>query len=73
VGCLRTLPRSKQLNLSYERAFGANTANHEIDVATQQNIWAANQGTAEHSTTSVQPIMSEKLNNGTAIAHVPTR
>jgi len=61
VGCPRTFPRSKHLNLSYELAFGAYTANKEIDVATQHNICAANQDTAEHSTTSVQPIKSEKI------------
>jgi len=61
VGCPRTFQRSKHFNLSYERAFGAYTANQEIDVATQQNICAANQDTAEHSTTSVQPIRSEKI------------
>jgi len=61
VGCPRTLPRSKHLNLNYKRAFGAYTANQEIDVATQQNICAANQDTAEHSTTYVQPIRSEKI------------
>jgi hypothetical protein len=43
VGCPRTFPRSKRLNLSYERAFGAYTANQEIDVATQHNFCAANQ------------------------------
>jgi len=61
VGCPRTFPRSKHLNLTYERAFGAHTANQEIDVATQHNICAANQDTAEHSTTSVQPIRSKKI------------
>jgi hypothetical protein len=61
VGCPRTFPRSKHLNISYKRAFGAYTANQEIDVATQHNICAANQDTAEHSTTSVQPIRSEKI------------
>jgi hypothetical protein len=61
VGCPRTIPRSKHLNLSYERAFGAYTANQEIDVATQHNICAANQDTAEHSKNSVQPIRSEKI------------
>jgi hypothetical protein len=45
VGCPRTFPRSKHLNLSYERAFGAYAANQEIDVATQHNIFAANQDT----------------------------
>ena len=58
--CPRTFPRSKHLNLSYERAFGAHAANREIDVATQHNICAANQDTAEHSKTSVHPIRSEK-------------
>jgi hypothetical protein len=61
VGCPRTFPRSKHLNLSYERAFGAYTANQEIDVATQHNICAANQDTAEHSTAYVKPIRSEKI------------
>jgi hypothetical protein len=61
VGCPRTFPRSKHLNLSYERAFGAYSANQKIDVATQHNICEANQDTAEHSTTSVQPIRSEKI------------
>jgi hypothetical protein len=61
VGCPRTFPRSTYLNLSYERAFGAHAANQEIDVLTQQNLYAANQDTAEHSTTSVQPIRSEKF------------
>jgi hypothetical protein len=61
VGCPRTFLRSKHLNLSYERAFGKYTANREIDVATPHNICAANQGTAEHSTASVQPIRSEKI------------
>ena len=61
MGCLRTFPRLKQLNLSYERAFGAYTANQEIDVATQHNIRAANQDTAEQSTTSVQPIRGYKI------------
>jgi hypothetical protein len=61
VGYPHTFPRSKHLNLSYERAFGAYAANQEIDVATQQKICAANQDTAEHSTTSVQPIRSEKI------------
>jgi hypothetical protein len=51
----------QHLNLSYERDFGAHAANQEIDDATQQNICAANQVTAEHSTTSVQPIRSEKI------------
>ena len=37
------------------------SANHEIDVATQQNFCAANQDTAEHSKISVQPIRSEKI------------
>jgi hypothetical protein len=60
-GMSRTFPRSKHLNLSYERAFGAYAANQEIDVATQQNICAANQDTAEHSTTYVQPIRSAKM------------
>ena len=61
MGCPRTFPRSKHLNLSYERAFGAYAANQEIDVATQRNICAANQKTVEHSTTSVQPIRSEQI------------
>ena len=55
MGCSRTLPRSKQLNLSYERAFGAYAANQEIDVATQHSICEANQDTAKHSKTYVQP------------------
>jgi hypothetical protein len=54
-------PRSKHLYLSYERAFRAYAANQEIDVEAQQNIRAANQDTAEHSTTYVQPIRSEKI------------
>jgi hypothetical protein len=61
VGCPRTFPHSKHLNLSYEQAFGAYTANQEIAVATQQNICEVNQDIAEHSTTSVQPIKSEKI------------
>jgi hypothetical protein len=61
MGCPRTFPRSKPLNLSFERAFGAYTANQDIDVATQHNICPANQDTAEHSTISVQPIRSEKI------------
>jgi hypothetical protein len=61
VGYPRTFPRSKHLNESYERAFGAYEANQEIDFATQHNICAASQDTAEHSTTSVQPIRSEKI------------
>ena len=61
VGCPRTFPRSKHLNLSYERAFGAYSANQEIVVATQHNICAANQDTVEHSTTSLQPTRSEKI------------
>jgi hypothetical protein len=61
VGCPRTFPRSKHLNLSYERAFGAYSANQEIDVATQRNICVANQDTAEHSATSTQPIRREKI------------
>ena len=61
MGCPRTFPRSKHLNISYETAFGAYAAKQEIDVATQHNICAANQDTAEHSTTSVQPIRSEKI------------
>jgi hypothetical protein len=68
VGCPRTFPRSKHLNLSYERAFGAYAANQEIDVATQQKICAANQDTAEHSSTSVQPtdlLYSESLTKST--------
>jgi hypothetical protein len=60
-GCPRTFPRSKHLNLSYERAFGAYPANQEIDVATQHNICAANQNNAEQSTAAVQPIRSEKI------------
>jgi hypothetical protein len=39
---------------------GSMHASQEIDVATQRNICAANQDTSEHSTTYVQPIMSEK-------------
>jgi hypothetical protein len=61
VGCPRTLPRSKHLNISYERALEAYSANQEIDVSTQHNICEANQDTAEHSTTSLQPIRSEKI------------
>jgi hypothetical protein len=61
VGYPRTFPRSKHLNLSYERAFGAYSANQEIDVATQYNIFAANLDTAEHSETSVLPIRSKKI------------
>jgi hypothetical protein len=61
VGCPRTFLRSKHLNLSYKRAFGAYTANQEIDVATQHNICVANQDTTEHSTTSVQSKRSEKI------------
>jgi hypothetical protein len=60
VRCPHSFPRSKNFNLSYERAFGAYSANQEIDVATQHSICAANQDTAEHSTTSVQPIRSGK-------------
>ena len=59
--CPHSFPRSKHLNLNYERAFGACSANQEIDVATQHNICAANQETVEHSATSVQPIRSEKI------------
>jgi hypothetical protein len=51
----------KHPNLSYERALGAYAANQEIDVATQQNICAANQDTAEHSKISLKPIRSEKI------------
>jgi hypothetical protein len=36
-------------------------ANQEIDVATQHNIRAANQDTAEHKKNYVQPIRSEKI------------
>jgi hypothetical protein len=61
VGCPRTFPRSKHLNLSYERAFGAYAANQEIDVATQRNILEANQDTAVNSKTSVKPIRSAKI------------
>jgi hypothetical protein len=61
VGCPRAFPRSKHLNLSYERAFGAFTAVQEIDVATHSSICAANQDTGEHSEISVQPIRSEKI------------
>jgi hypothetical protein len=61
VGCPRIFPRSKHLNLSCERVFGAYTVNQEIDVATQRNNFTANQDTAEHSSTSVQPIRSEKI------------
>jgi hypothetical protein len=61
VRCPHSFPRSKHLNLSYERAFGAYSANQEIDVATQHNIFAANQGTVENSTTSLQPIRSDKI------------
>jgi hypothetical protein len=56
-----SFPRSKHLNLSYERAFGAHAANQEIDVATQHNICTANQDTVEHREASVQPIRSEKI------------
>ena len=61
MGCPRTFPRSKHLNLSYERAFGAYAANLEIDVATQNIVCVANHDTAEHSNTYVQPIRSEKI------------
>jgi hypothetical protein len=61
VRCPRAFPRSKYFNLSYERSFGAYAANQEIGVAAQCNICAAKQDTAEHSTTSVQPIRSEKI------------
>jgi UDP:flavonoid glycosyltransferase YjiC (YdhE family) len=61
VGCPRTFPRSKHLYRSYERAFGAYSANQEIGVATQHNIFASSQNTAEHSKTSVKPIRSEKI------------
>jgi hypothetical protein len=61
VGCPRTFPRSKHLNLSYERAFGASAANQEMHIATQHKICVANQDTAEHSKTYVQPIRSEKI------------
>jgi hypothetical protein len=37
------LPRSKHVNLSYERAFGACVANQEMHIATQHTIYAANQ------------------------------
>jgi glyoxylate carboligase len=37
-GMSRTFSRSKHLNISHERAFGAYAANQEIDVATQHNI-----------------------------------
>ena len=61
MGCPRIFTRSKHLNLSCERAFGAYAANQEIDVATQHNSCAANQDTSEHSIASVQPIGSEKI------------
>jgi hypothetical protein len=61
VGCPRSFQRSKHLNLSYERAFGASVANQEFGVATQHNICAANQDTTEHSTSSVQLIRSERI------------
>jgi hypothetical protein len=46
-----TFPRSKNLSLSYERAFGACAANLEMHIATQLKICEANQDTAEHSKT----------------------
>jgi len=61
VGCPRTIPRSKHLYVSFERAFGAYAANQEIDVATQHNICAANQDTAVNSKNSLKPIRSEKI------------
>jgi hypothetical protein len=61
VGCPRTFPRSKHLNISYERAFCACAANQEMHIVSQHNIFAANQDSAEHSTTSSQPIRSEKI------------
>jgi hypothetical protein len=61
VECPHTFPRSKHLNLSYERAFGAYAANAEIDVATKKNILEANQDTAEHSAASVKPIRIQKI------------
>jgi hypothetical protein len=57
----RTFPRSKHANLSYERAYGTCAANQEMHIATQHNICAANQDTAEHSTTYVQPIRCDKI------------
>jgi hypothetical protein len=51
VGCPRTFPRSKHLDISYERAFGAYEANQEIQIATQHHICTANHDTAEHRTT----------------------
>ena len=47
--------------LNYERAFGAYATNQEINVAIQHNIFVTNQDTAEHITTSVQPIRNEKI------------
>jgi hypothetical protein len=48
-------------NPSYERAFGACSANQEMHIATQNNIYAANQNAAERSITSVQPIWCENI------------
>jgi hypothetical protein len=74
VGCPRTVPRSKHLNLSNERAFEAYAANQEIDVATQRTFCEANQDRAEHRKTSVHSQSeARKSDNGAAIAHVPTR
>jgi hypothetical protein len=60
-GMPRTFPRSKRDNVSYGRAFGACEANQEVHIATQYNIFEANQDTAEQSTASVQPIRREKI------------
>jgi hypothetical protein len=57
----RTFPRSKYVNLSYERGFGACAANQEMHIAAQQNIFTANKETAKYSKTSVQPIRREKI------------
>ena len=70
MGCPRTFRRSKHANLSYERALGTCVANQEIHIATQHKIRVANQDTAEHSTTSVQPVSCENIKNGAEIAHV---
>jgi hypothetical protein len=75
VGCPRTFPHSKHLNLSYERAFAAYEAYQEIDVATatQQNIFAVNQDIAEHRKLLCSQSGARTSNNGVAIAYVPTR
>jgi hypothetical protein len=64
VGCPRTFPRSKHGNLSYEQALGACAANQEMQIVALRNICAANQDTAEYSTTSVKPIRCEKSKQG---------